>query len=239
MVSFNNEVQITFPPLSNIPEPSKKSSPPAPGPWPVTRTASVHLISISAEAISQLDKVDYIGAFNSEGVCVGYAYISGTAENILLTIYGDDLMTDAKDGMEAGESISLRAFSYSSTKETPLQAEWNKAFANADGHFANEGLSQITAFKAEATAVSESNDLAQLLVYPNPAKDVVTITPTGFKTLSGLEGTLLTTDGRPVKTFNLTGEKTTVDISGFQPGVYLLVVKSGSTMTTHRLVITP
>jgi hypothetical protein len=54
-----------------------------------------------------------------------------------------------------------------------------------------------------------------------------------------LEGTLLTADSRPVKTFTLTGEKTSLDISGLQPGVYLLVVKSGSTMTTHRLVITP
>jgi len=102
----------------------------------------------------------------------------------------------------------------------------------------SEGLSQITAFKAGAIGGSESNDLAQVQVYPNPAKEVLTInlsglgseTPTGFETLSGLEGTFLTTDGRPVKTFNLTGEKTTVDISGLQPAVYLLVVKSGSTM---------
>jgi hypothetical protein len=35
-----------------------------------------------------------------------------------------------------------------------------------------------------------------------------------------LTATLLTADGRPVKTFDLTGEKTTVDISGLQPGVY-------------------
>jgi hypothetical protein len=241
LANFLQEVTITFPPMSHLIAPNQKSTPPAPGPWHIARTGSVHLISIAAEAIYQLENDDYIGAFNSDGICVGFADISGATENILLTVYGDDLLTDEKDGLEAGESISLRAFSYSLNEETPLQAEWNKAFVNADGLFASEGLSQITAFKAGAIGGSESNNLAQVQVYPNPAKDVLNINLTGLDParagLTGLAATLLTADGRPVRTFNLTGEKTTLDITDLQPGIYLLKISAPNRIIMKKLII--
>jgi hypothetical protein len=52
-----------------------------------------------------------------------------------------------------------------------------------------------------------------------------------------LYGTLLTADGRPVKSFALTGEKTTVDISGLQPGVYLLQIETQTSNVVKRVVI--
>jgi hypothetical protein len=237
LTNFGQSTTITYPDMTFSELKTKPFAAPLSGPWPIARTGNVHLISISAEAINQLENANYIGAFNSEGNCVGYAEISGATENILLTVYGDDLMTDENDGLEEGESISLQGFSYSSDKETPLQAEWNPAFASVDGLFAGEGLSQITAFKAGAIAGSESSDLAQVMVYPNPAKDVFTITPTGFKTLSGLAASLITADGRPVKTFTLSGEKTTVDISGLQPGVYLLRIAVDENVVVKRIVV--
>jgi len=74
-------------------------------------------------------------------------------------------------------------------------------------------------------------------VYPNPAKDVLNVTLTGFETLSGLTATLLTTDGRPVKTIDLAGLKTTVDISGLQPGVYLLKIETQTNTVVKRVLI--
>jgi hypothetical protein len=249
LTNFGQSTTIEYPDLTFSELKTKPFAAPLLGPWPIARTGNVHLISISAEAISQLGNVDYIGAFNSEGVCVGFAEISGAAENILLTVYGDDLYSQEVDGMISGEAITLKSYNVSENQYTALTPTWNPAFANSDGKYVADGLSAISALKLEGASGigGDAHAAANITVYPNPAKDVLNInlsglgseTPTGFQTLSGLEGTLLTTDGRPVKTFNLTGEKTTVNISGLQPGVYLLVVKSGSTMTTHRLVITP
>jgi hypothetical protein len=157
----------------------------------------------------------------------------------LLTVYGDDLLTDAKDGLAEGETISLRAFNSASNETISLEVEWNKAFASADGLFAGQGLSQITHLKTGITGGGENYLAASVEVYPNPASDVVTINLTGLQDLSGFTATLLTTDGRPVKTFALTGEKTTVDISSLQPGIYLMSIRTPANAFTHRIPITP
>ncbi len=73
--------------------------------------------------------------------------------------------------------------------------------------------------------------------YPNPEKEVVTLTLTGFQTLSGLEGTLLTTEGKLLKTFSITSPTTKLDVSGLQPGIYLLKIGSAEQIVVKRMVI--
>jgi hypothetical protein len=60
-------------------------------------------------------------------------------------------------------------------------------------------LPGITRFKESATRVKENELTLSVEVYPNPAKDLVTINLTTPQAWSGLGGTLLTAEGKPIK----------------------------------------
>ncbi|NCC73735.1 MAG: hypothetical protein EOM06_10090, partial [Sphingobacteriia bacterium] len=107
LASFNQQVEITFPPLSNFTISVLKAAETLPGPWNITRTATVHLISISTEAVKTIPTANYIGAFNSYGKCVGYAAMEKTGSNILLTMYGKESLTNENDGLSEGEIVSF------------------------------------------------------------------------------------------------------------------------------------
>ena len=79
-------------------------------PWELERTASVHFISIAHEAVAELDHAEFIGAFDANGMCIGYADVREKADNYLLTVYGDESVTDWKDGAAVGEAINLVAY---------------------------------------------------------------------------------------------------------------------------------
>jgi hypothetical protein len=73
-------------------------------------------------------------------------------------------------------------------------------------------------------------------VYPNPAKDVVNIAMKGFRTLQGF-GTLLTAEGKVVKTFTISGSQTILNVQDLQPGVYILKFENAENVVIKRLVI--
>ena len=54
---------------------------------------------------------------------------------------------------------------------------------------------------------------------------------------SGLKGTLITAEGKPVKTFIITSQETQLDVSGLQPGIYLLKITSSQNIVIMRVVI--
>ncbi len=240
LANFQNPVTLTYPPMDFDKKKSSTVSEFAIGPWPCNRTSNYHLISISADAVKDLQNADYIGAFDSQGNCVGYAALEKTGENILLTVYGDEPITAENDGLMEGELLRFRSFSLGDNAEKELTATFNPTFPNADGLFAINGLSGISGFKESATGVGENELAASVQVYPNPAKDVLNITLTGFKTLSGLEkgltATLLTTEGKVVKTYPITSPITQMDVSGLQTGIYLLKIETTDQIVVKRVV---
>ncbi len=240
LANFKSPVTLSYPPLSNFTVDNSQPLPPVNGPWPCARTSNYHLISISAEAVNDLQNADYIGAFDSQGNCVGYAALEKTGQNILLTVYGDEPITTENDGLMEGELLRFRSFDANENTEKEFIASFNLAFPNTDGLFYANGLSGITGFKESATGVGENELAASVQVYPNPAKDVLNITLTGFKTLSGLEkgltATLLTTEGKVVKTYPITSPTTQLDVADLQTGIYLLKITSENQIVVKRLV---
>ena len=240
VANFKNPVTLTYPPLSNFTVDNSQPLPPADGPWPCVRTSNYHLISISAQAVNDLQNADYIGAFDSQGNCVGYAALEKTGKNILLTVYGDEPITPENDGLMEGEMLCFRSFDINENSEKGLIASFNLVFPNTDGLFYANGLSGISGFKESSTGIGENNPATSVEVYPNPAKDVLNITLTGFKTLSGLEkgltATLLTTEGKVVKTYPITSPITQMDVSGLQTGIYLLKIETTDQIVVKRVV---
>ncbi len=241
LANFKNQVTLSYPELGDCSKSKGEPMPPADGPWPVVRTSGIHLISVSAEAMNGLQNADYIGAFDSQGNCVGYVPVEKSGKNLLLTVYGDEPITAENDGLMEGELLRFRSFSLGDNAEKELTATFNPTFPNADGLFVANGLSGISGFKESATVVGENDMEASVKVYPNPAKEFVTLTLTGFKTLSGLEkglnGTLLTTEGKLVKTFSITSPTIQLDVSDLQTGIYLMKIGSADQIVVKRVVI--
>ncbi len=244
LANFKNPLTLTYPPMSNFILDDATSLPPAPGPWACNRTSNVHLISVSFEAIKDLQNAGYIGAFDSQGNCVGYAQIEKLGQNILLTVYGDEPITTENDGLMEGEMLRFRIFDINKYSEKELTATFNPTYPNMNGLFAINGLSGISWFKESPTGVGVNDLAASVQVYPNPAKDVVSITLTGFNPeTSGLSGlkkgltaTLLTAEGKLAKTFSITSPTTQLDVSDLQPGIYLLKITSENQVVVKRVV---
>jgi len=89
---------------------------------------------------------------------------------------------------------------------------------------------------AEAEIIIPDNEQAEVSIYPNPAKDEVNITMKGFRTLEGF-GTLVTTDGKIVKTFTISESETQLNVQDLMPGVYILRVENAENVVVKRLVI--
>jgi uncharacterized surface anchored protein len=66
--------------------------------------------------------------------------------------------------------------------------------------------------------------------------DEVNITLKGFQTLEGF-GTLLTTDGKTVKTFTISESETQLNVQDLKPGVYILRIETNENVVIKRLVI--
>jgi hypothetical protein len=80
-------------------------------------------------------------------------------------------------------------------------------------------------------SVNNINNDNSIQVYPNPARDAVTV-----KT-SSKSGTVTLTDiaGRTLKTITLNSEETTVDISNLNTGIYLMKYSDGHSSQTIKI----
>jgi hypothetical protein len=58
----------------------------------------------------------------------------------------------------------------------------------------------------------------------------------GFRTLQGF-GTLMTADGKLVKSFTLTGNQTQLNVQDLQAGIYILRIETAENVVIKRVVI--
>ncbi len=237
LANFLNPVTLSFPNLSKGAKSVNQVLPPAEGPWACARTGNLHLISISTEAINNLEKADYLGAFDNEGNCVGYAAIGKTGENILLTVYGNDETSAEKDGLEEGELLRFRSFSRADNTETELAATFSESFASHDGLYATDGLSAISGFKASATGIVETEMANSIQVYPNPASDELNIVFDNFKSENETQIELVNSGGSMVLKSNILQKHSKLDLGNLQPGIYVLKIIQDGEMTYKKVVL--
>jgi hypothetical protein len=237
LANFNNAVTLTFPPLSNFKVDIAKNLPPEIGPWPCLRTSAFHLISISAQAVKDLAYTDYIGAFDKQGNCVGYTEIGKSGQNVLLTVYGDEAITHQLDGLSEGEALLFRSFNRDDHSEKEISAIFNPTFPNHDGLFTTGGLSAIVDFKAGATGMGESNQLSQIRLYPNPAKDKLNLVFENREIDAGTHIELLTSTGSIALEKDILQKQSSLDIKHLQPGVYVLKIFQKGNYSIIKVVV--
>ncbi|MFP4469615.1 MAG: T9SS type A sorting domain-containing protein, partial [Bacteroidales bacterium] len=238
LTNFAAVATANYPPLDDyyFPADNDRPSAPAPGPWDCIRTADVHLISVEQEAVLQLDNVDYIGAFDASNNCIGYLQVDARSGNFLLTIYGDDPYTTAKDGALAGEAMILRGYNGSTGEEYLLAPTYSLAYPNYDGAYVSNGLSGIESLKQSATGIVDQSLEAGLAIYPNPAKDQVFIELNNSE-YSSIRMVLTNAAGYEVMVKEIDQLRTRIDVSGMTSGVYVVKIESGNEIVYRKLVI--
>ncbi len=78
---------------------------------------------------------DEIAAYGEDGELIGSTTFQG--DHIALTIWGDDLTTDKKDGIAEGESISFKLWNSQTGFESSLDVRWSEGV----GFYTTDGIS--------------------------------------------------------------------------------------------------
>ena len=211
--------------------------PPDNGPWPLVRTNKVHLISLQAVAIEELENHTYVAAFNSADQCNGFADISQKSENVLLAVYGDDPYTPDPDGAQEGEFIIFKAYDPATGLETELEAEYSKSFPNYNGRFVGNGLSGVVDFKEGQTHIGGSSSPIGISLYPNPVSKELNLI---FENTVPDENTrieLVNTDGAVVLENDIMQKHTKISVQHLQPGIYVLKIIHKGNYNFRKVVV--
>ena len=238
MAGFANTLTIEFPDYEyNAKGIHNRENYYATGPWECARSGNIHLISIKRSALEGLG-AGFFGAFDQDGMCIGFTTTESKSGNIPLIVFGDDEWSSEKDGAFNGENIRYRFYSTSSQKEFEMTAIYNLYMPNWDGTFSNGGMSMIESlYKSSSSGVNNFSE--QIIhIYPNPAEEFIMIDVIS-DSQSGFVGDLKITNinGETVLLKTISNLRTKIDVQNFTAGVYILQIITSTNTTTKRIII--
>ena len=201
-------------------------------PWELTRpTASSHSFAILFGAIKNYEEGSIIGAFDQAGNCWGVTTCGNGAS--CLNTFGDDTYSEHKDGFVAGEKMLFKVYWPSTGDEYEIIPEYDQSLPNANGTFADKGLSAITGFKTSGTGAPAHNTTDILLV-PNPTKGVFSI----WGLSPDADVKIFDMHGQQVQsTFGKIGNGIEFNLSGRQTGIYIVQIFSEGEYVYKKLIL--
>jgi hypothetical protein len=197
-----------------------------------TVTGNSHLIVIPPEAFSNQAMVgDQIPVFAPQGVCSGMIEIEDLSQPIVMVVFGDDSTTTATVGFEENESFTFELYRPSSGWYAFEVQEYDGSFPN-QGQFEINGLSKILSVDIYPVGVDE-NQMRNIDVYPNPAKDQITIT--GIENIA-CDVEMLDIKGQKVLEIKHS-EANAIDVSMLKQGVYFVRISGDEINVVRKLVV--
>lgn len=197
-----------------------------------TVTGNSHLIVIPPEALMNQAVVgDQIGVFAPQGVCSGMIEIEDLSQPIVMVVFGDDSTSTATVGFEEYEDFYFELYRPPSGWYGFEVQEYDDSFPN-QGQFEINGLSKILFVDIYPVGVGE-NMIYKIDVYPNPAKDQITIT--------GIENVACN-----IEMLNIKGQKVlevkhsegnAIDVSMLEQGVYFVRIYGEEVNVVRKLVV--
>lgn len=161
---------------------------------------------------------DEIGIFTPEGLLCGAGVYTG--DNMAITIWGDDLTTEQKEGLSIGDNFTIKQWNEVNQLEQRLQITIQEG---AERYEVN-GITLVNSF--------ESSNIVQELdginIYPNPTKTAFTVAldepllSQGTLQIYSLTGQLIFEEVFPAGQ-----SKHLVQLPHQESGVYLVEVKAG------------
>ncbi len=214
------------PPVVNQPAQTKFST------WnEVVNTGNPHFFSIQNEALSAIEFGDVIGVFNADDRCVGLVEYNTAEGNLFLAAFGDDELTDIKDGLTVGETMTFKLFRASNNTKYDLEVVYADHLANADGLFQIFGMSMIVELKVGSTSIQNAQ-LSSVGIYPNPT--------TGLVNISGVERAmeviLTNVQGQEISRTIVT-ENATIDLSTQSKGVYFIRLMTDNSTRIEKIIL--
>ena len=196
-------------------------------------TPNNHSIAIPLSAFTEIDIApgDIIEAFNENNQCYGLAQWNGEA--MAITLFGDDQTTGQTDGFSELEQINFKIFKASTNEEILVEAVWGKSLPENEGLFVSNGISAITGFKLNPAGIYSSGQ-SEIQIYPNPAKDQLTIQ---YPFDGKAELSIYNLQGLELVSLTLSGRSTELNTSMLLPGTYLVKINGRDTSSLQRLVI--
>jgi hypothetical protein len=199
----------------------------------LTQTPNTHTIAIPVSAFSGIDIAvgDVIEAFDGSNQCYGLA--SWKDEALAITLFGDDQSTASTDGFGEMSPIFFKVFRPSTSEEFSLEAVWDMNFPEHDGLFVSNGISAIAGFKLKPAGIYSSGQ-SEIQLYPNPAKDQLTIQ---YSFDGEAELSIYNLQGLKLVSLTLNGRSTELNTSMLLPGTYLVKISGRNTSSLQRLII--
>ncbi len=194
----------------------------------VVNTGNAHLISIQSKALDALQPGDYVGAFDQEGNIAGLSAYQSGIENLQLIVFGDDIYTDAKDGLADGERMDLRVYKANENAVYQIDAAFDAQFNT--GIFESNATSIISGLKLSPLGFGEGL-AAGFNIYPNPSNGLLNL-----QTNASWQIEIVNAAGQVVHNFAANGN-TKVDISNLEKGVYFLKASNDSERIVEKLIV--
>ena len=209
-------------------------------PWNnVGCTPSSHVVAIPSLVLSQsgVKPGDILGAFTPDGFCVGMAKINHPGNSLSLTLFGNDVQTSEKDGLDDNEPFTMKLYRPETNSEILVIAEYDPEQPH-QGLFAANGLSVLKTLEAGSNHLSE-NSGQEYQLWPNPAHESIFLfQPKGIEFR---QVDLVNIQGKNLKTFvPETGASDSIlemDVSGLPQGIYFLKISALTTMVTKKMII--
>jgi len=197
----------------------------------VEMTGVQHIIAVTKDALAQLKIGDVLGAFNQNGMIAGMYEITERSSNIAIRIYGNEFTANNVNGFAEGDFLTFKV--YRNGEIIDVTSIFDQNLPNTC-FFTENGMSAIVGFKAEATSVNEFNADLVANLYPNPAKDFVTI-ETNFD-IRNLK--VVNYVGQVVLDRNIDQKGYQINTSTFGPGIYFVQIQTpDGVVITKRLTV--
>lgn len=241
-VLMNQDTEITFPDCNQksgtkIPISNHRNQPEIFDFFPdihFTPTAATHTFAINSAGFfdeKNLHNHIFIGAFDEYGHCFGSTMLN--KDHSSATLYGDDPITDQKDGFTEGEKITFKLMNSENGESSPIDLLLDARLPDHDGTFKTNGLSATTYF-AHAERLSDSNVDSHFNLSPNPADDFLTVTK-DFDNVVDIS--ISTMQGIIIYKSIFSYPNIRIDIREFPAGIYLFTLTSEKTSTIRKLII--
>jgi hypothetical protein len=197
----------------------------------VTPTANSHILAFDGAAMLNFHDFENweIAAYDTDGKCFGV----GILEDNFITLFGDDPTTEMKDGFAENDAIVLNLSNTLTGESFACEVDYDFTYPNYDGVFVTNGLSVISNLKLSPLGANSGN-LSGISIFPNPAKDEITIQS---NLCEEVHIEIIDQLGNILVKGEFIGKNQKIDVSTLAPGVYLINLRSEQMTKTRKLII--
>jgi len=199
----------------------------------VQKTPITHTIAIPANVVDENLVGKIFGAFGENNTCYGYTLLTG--QNDALTLFGDDATTLEQDGFLENGRMVFKIWDEQGSEERNIEVVFDNSLPQNDGVFVDDGISIIQKLKITANNI-EGDDILQIRVFPNPAKEFLNIQIQGAK-MESCEVVILDMQGREIKNLQIADGNLRLNISEVKRGMYVLKIFRIGKVYTEKLII--